>query len=121
MGGVDLVMYMDSVLCYFNKMAFYILIMFGVDDIGSGEYVQCIYMLVVGVDFVGDDLGDFYDIILFFYFEIGGVQYYFYLVVNNFEVFGQGLCIVVVVCYENIVCLDYNGYYVIFDLEVIKY
>ncbi len=121
LGSADPVPYMDSVLRAPTKEAPHILAISGLDDQGSGEYVQRTLMMSVGLDLAGPDLGDTYDTTLFPHLEISGQQQLPYPVVNNIEVPGQGQRTAVVVRYENTWRPDHNGHHVTFDLDPPKH
>ncbi len=121
MGGADPVAHMDGILRYPRKAAPHVLAISGVDDQGSGEHVQRTHMLAVGVDLLGDDLGDTYDTTLMPHLQLGGAEQLSYPAVNNFEVPGQGPRTAVVVRYENTVRPDHNGHHVTFDIPAPKH
>ena len=121
MGGADPVAHMDGILRYPQKEAPHVLAISGVDDQGSGEHVQRTHMLAVGVDLLGDDLGDTYNTTIMPHLQLGGAEQLAYPAVNNVDVPGQGQRTAVVVRYENTVRPDHNGHHVTFDLDAPKH
>ena len=121
LGSADPVAHMASVLKEPTKAAPHIFSVSGIDDNGGEEPVQRPFLMSLGVDLAGDDLGGSYDTTLFPHMAIAGAEQLGYPAGGNVAVPGQGDKTALVVRYENTVRPDHNGHHVAFDLEAPKH
>ncbi len=115
LGSVEPVAMVGGILKEPTKTAPHIYIASGLNDGGADEVTQRTFLMALGVDLAGDDVGDTEDTTLLPYMtDMVGTQQYSYPVTNNVEVPGQGRRTAVVTRYVN--TIRDNGHHVMFDL-----
>ncbi|MAR90069.1 MAG: hypothetical protein CML06_04195 [Pseudomonadales bacterium] len=121
LGGADPVAHMPYLLRYPRQAAPHVLAISGINDKGGYEPAQRPFLMAVGMDLAGPDLGDTYDSSLLPHMSIAGTRQLPYPVSGNRMVPGQGERTAVVVRYENTHRPDGNGHHVTFDLDAPKH
>ena len=121
LGSVDPAAVMDSVLRNPGKTAPHVYIASGIDDVGTNEIAQLPFLMSLGVDLAGEEVGDTPATqLLATMGPAVGAKQYPYPVTANIEVPGQQRRTATVSRYINTSSRD-DGHHIMFDLEAPKH
>lgn len=121
MSDVDPLLYMDELYRYPTRPSPHSLLISGIDDSGSPEFTQRTFMIALGADFAGPEVGATPDTDIRGYLTNSGAQAHDYPVSGNLQLPGQSPRTAVVTRYENTVRPSHNGHHVTYDLPAVKH
>jgi hypothetical protein len=121
MSDVDPLLYLDELYRHPNRPSPHSLTISGIDDDGSPELAQRTFMIALGADFAGPEVGTTPSTDVRTYLINSGAQAFDYPVSGNLLLPGQSPRTAVVTRYENTVRPSHNGHHVTYDLPAVKH